>query len=379
MKRKMLGLLLAAVMGISLVGCGSSGKEEVEDTVQEQEVEEETESNTDNASYESSNDEYWLKDPSEVTGTIVVYTTMDDGQQQVVEDVWYNHYPDCTIEWLSDSLGTLMTKVQTEASNPYADVILGGLFQSDDDSYYENLEPYTAVNANEQTVIDPNGYYTYLDMQYMCLVVNTDLEEELGVEINSYADLLDPKLKGYVILADPASTSSGFRQFTTILQLCSGGTYADDTAWDYIKQLMGNSVSTTSSSTVYKSVMEGEYAVGLSYESIVQYQIESGADNIRLVYPEEGNTACASGGAMVKNCPNRTAAEAMLDLLGCEEMQEARAQSNCARGTNVNFTYEGYPSDSEIGVQDLDFTYISEHKEELLDKWATLWEDYGAK
>ena len=379
MKKKVVATLLAMCMVGSLAACGGSKQEEAPAQSETTETEETTNDAAEETADADATDEYWLKDPSEVTGTIVVYTTMDDGQQQVVEDVWYNHYPDCTIEWLSDSLGTLMTKVQTEASNPYADVILGGLFQSDDDSYYDNLEQYTAVNAKDQTVTDPNGYYTYLDMQYMCLIVNTELEEKLGVEIKGYKDLLDPKLKGYVILADPASTSSGFRQFTTMLQLCDGGTYADDTAWDYITSLMENSVSTTSSSTVYKSVMEGEYAVGLSYESIVQYQIESGATNIRLVYPEEGNTACASGGAMVKNCPNRAAAEAMLDLLGCEEMQEARAQANCARGTNVNFTYAGYPADSEIGVQDLDFGYIGEHKAELLDKWATLWEDHGSK
>lgn len=383
MKKRLLSIALASVMGVTmLAGCGSSGSASSEpassgDVATEAASEEVTSADTEEAEEAAAAEESWLKDPAEVTGTLVIYTTMDEGQQQVVEDVWNAHYPNCQIEWLSDSLGTLMTKIETEASNPYADIVLGGLFQSDDDSYYKNLEQYTASNADEQTITDPNGYYTYLDIQYMCLVVNTELEEELGVDIQGYADLLDERLKGQIIIADAAASSSGFRQFTTMLQLMDGGTYADDTAWEYIQNLMGNCVNQNSSSTVYKSVMNGEYAVGLSYESIIQYQIESGATNIRLVYPKEGNTACASGGAMVKDCPNRTAAEALLDLLGTEEMQQARAESNCARGTNKNFVYEGYPSDSEIGVQDLDFDYISEHKEELLDKWATTWEDYG--
>jgi hypothetical protein len=56
-----------------------------------------------------------------------------------------------------------------------------------------------------------------------------------------------------------------------------------------------------------------------------------------------------------------------------------RAEANCARGTNKEFTYEAYPSDEEIGVKELDFAYIGEHKEELLNQWTELWSTYGAK
>ena len=42
---------------------------------------------------------------------------------------------------------------------------------------------------------------------------------------------------------------------------------------------------------MFKSVISGEYVVGLTYENIVEMQITiNGADNIRLVYPVEGNT-----------------------------------------------------------------------------------------
>ena len=316
----------------------------------------------------------WLKGEDEVTGVITVYTTMDEGQQMQIEDVWYKYYPNCTIEWISDSIGTLVTRAMNEASNPVADIILGGLFESDDDSYQEVLEKYTPVNIDEQSVIDPDGYYVYLDIQYMCLVVNEDLEEELGITINGYADLLQPELKGKIIMADAAASSSAFRQLQTILAVMSEESYGDEAAWDYIAALMANTGNmTTSSSQVYKSTINGEYVVGLSYESIVQYMINNGADNVRLVYPVEGNTACASGGAMIKGCPNRVAAEAMLDLLGSVEVQEGRALENCARGTNRNYIYEGYPSDEEIGVVPLDFEYIAEHKEEMLDRWAETW------
>ena len=321
----------------------------------------------------------WARDAKEVGDSIVVYTTMDDGQQAVVEEIWYGVYPDCQIEWIKDSLGTLISRVRNESANPQADVICGGLFQTDGDAYWDCFDQYTPVNYDEQTVVDENHYYAMQDTQYMCLIVNTELEEKLGVTIEGYASLLNPELSGKVIIADPTATSSGFRQFHTILALM-GDEFGDEKAWGYLTDLVKNGVvSTTSSSEVYKQVIAGEYLVGLSYESIVQYQVENGAENIRLCYPVEGNTGCANGSAMIKGAPHRAAAEAFLDMCGSNELQSARAEANCARGTNKGFSYAAYPSDEEIGIKPLDYAYIAEHKEELLNQWVELWSTYGAK
>ena len=53
--------------------------------------------------------------------------------------------------------------------------------------------------------------------------------KELGVEVNGYADLLQPELVGKIASADPASSSSAFCQLTNML-LAMGG-YEDDAAW----------------------------------------------------------------------------------------------------------------------------------------------------
>lgn len=321
----------------------------------------------------------WSRAEDEVGDSITVYTTMDDGQQAIVEEVWYSVYPDCHIEWIKDSLGTLIARVRNESANPQADVICGGLFQTDGSAYWDCFDQYKPVNYDEQAVVDENNYYALQDTQYMCLIVNTALEAELGVEIKGYADLLNPALAGKVILADPTATSSGFRQFHTILALM-GDEFGDEKSWDYLTKLVQNGViSTTSSSEVYKQVIAGEYVAGLSYESIVQYQVENGAEDIKLVYPVEGNTGCANGSAMVKNCQHRSAAEAFLDMCGSNEFQMARAEANAARGTNKEFSYAAYPTDEEIGIVPLDYQYIADHKQELLDQWTELWSTYGAK
>ena len=322
----------------------------------------------------------WVRDdPDSIGDTIVAYSTLDDPQQATVEAIWYKYYPNCTIEWVSDSVGKLIARARGEVNNPYADVIFGGLFESDGSVYYDVLEKYTPTIADELNRLDPNGYYNYFDIQYMALVGNNELLDELGVEVKGYQDLLQPELKGKIILADPSATSSGYREFHTMLALM-GDEIADDKSWDFIDQLIQNcdGVITTSSSQVFKSVINGEYAVGLSYENIIQMQIElNGADNISLIYPEEGNTACASAAAMVKGCPHPEAAAAFLDFCASADYQLARSVDNCARGVNTGIKYGNYPSDEEIGVVPIDWEWLGTQKEALLEKWAEHWAMYA--
>ena len=159
----------------------------------------------------------WVRDdPASIGDRIVVYSTLDDPQQATVENIWYKYYPNCTIEWVSDSVGKLVARARSEANNPQADVLFGGLFESDGTVYHDILQPYTPTIADELSKLDPYGYYSFFDIQYMALVVNKDLEAELGITINGYQDLLNPALKGKIIMADPAASSSAYRQFHTI-------------------------------------------------------------------------------------------------------------------------------------------------------------------
>lgn len=322
----------------------------------------------------------WVReDPAAIGDTVVVYSTLDDAQQATVEAIWYEQYPGCTIEWISDSVGKLIARARGEVNNPQADVIMGGLFESDGTTYHDVLQPYTPTIAAELSKLDPYGFYTFFDIQYMALVVNKDLEAELGLNITGYNDLLNPALKGKIIQADPAASSSAYRQFHTMLALM-GDEFGDDKAWEYLDKLIANcdGVITTSSSTVFKSVISGEYVAGLTYENIVQMQIEkNGADNIRLVYPVEGNTACASGAGMVKDCPHPEAAAAFLDFCGSVEYQLARVDENCARGTNTAIKYANYPADEELGLKAIDWEWLGGEKPALLEKWAEHWAQFA--
>lgn len=374
--KKYVSLLLALAMALSLTACGGGGNTSTPAASSGTPAQSSANSGgAVGAATSGSELPYYVSDPSTITGKVTVYTTMEETQQEVLVDLWSKYYPDCEIEIQADSVGTLATRIRGDEQCD-ADVVIGGMFAADGDTYHDILQPYTAACDAEQLYHDPAGYYTFYDVQVMCLIVNTALESQLGVTINGYNDLLNDALNGKIILAAPDATSSGWRQVQTILAVM-GDEFDDAKSWDYISKLMPLSFSTTSSKDVYNLVINGEYVAGLSYESTVAALINDGASDVKCVYMSEGNTAMAGGAAIVKDAPNLPAAKAMMDLLSSAEFQDARASVSAGRGSNgqCDLSLCGLPDDSTLGLVDLDFDYLASNKSAIMDKWNSMWAD----
>lgn len=365
--KRFVALMLALVMALSLFGCGA--KEEPAAQPAQTEAAAAPEAPAAAEAEAGSDLPYYVRDASKVTGTITVYTTIGETEQQALRTLWEKYYPDCKMEIQADSVGTLATRIRSDESCD-ADVVIGGMFAADGDTYHDILQPYTAACDAEQLYHDPAGYYTFYDVQLMCLVVNPELRDELGIEINGYEDLLNPALAGKIILAAPDASSSGWRQLQTILATM-GDSFDDEKGWEYIANLLPSTFSTTSSKDVYNLVINGEYVVGLSYESGVVAQIKDGAQ-VDCIYMEEGNTAMAGGAAIVKTAPNLEAAQAMMDLLSSAEFQTARAEVASGRGSNGQCNLSGLPEESTMTMVELDFDYLTTNKETIITKWNDL-------
>lgn len=316
-----------------------------------------------------------------LSGTVVIYSTQTDTDHEVFLNIFKKYHPNVKVELISGSLGELVARVDAEKANPQADIILGGLFQTDGDQYFHLLDKYTPKYADE-CAVEQNGYYTYFAYQYVCLLKNTELMKKLGVDVNGYADLLNPKLKGNIILADPSATSSAWRQLQTMLYLM-GDTFGDAKAWDYQRKLMENTngVITTSSSNCFRTVYNGEYAVGLTYDNGAISLKMSGADNVEIVWPKEGNTVAVGGAGMVKNCPHPEQAKAVLDILSGAEFQLAREIASGSRGPNKTYHNDKsyFPANIDDGVVQMDVEMLARDKKMLIGKWTDMWTEVNGK
>ena len=349
--KKFLGILLIGLL--VLTGCSTKKDDDTGDTTDVERP-------------------YYVRDEGEITGTITVYTTMEETQQDALKALWTKYYPESKLEIQADSVGTLATRIRGDGQSD-ADVIIGGLFAADGDIYHDILQPYRPQNEKELAYTDDAGYYTFFDVQIMSLVVNPALRDELGVEINGYEDLLNPALKGKIATADPASSSSAFAQLTNML-LAKGG-YESDEAWSYVEKMIQqwDGKIQSGSSGVYKSVVDGEMYVGLTYEDPVSKLVKDGAKNIEIVYPEEGTVFLPAGTGIVKGAKNLENAKKFVDFLLSEEVQEifGTELTNRAVRKDVQSGAHMKPfKDIKLIFEDME--YVTKNKEAIVERYTNL-------
>ena len=317
------------------------------------------------------------KAPEDYTGEVQLYSSMTEADLDALITCFNEKYPNIEVIVTNGSAGELTTRIDGEKGNPQGDLVWGGMADSDGDAYAEIFEAwvseYDAENMPGYTT--PNGLYSMDHLSTVVFVVNEELEAQLGLKIESYEDLLDPKLEGKIATADPNSSSSAWNNLSNIMAVYGTDT---DEAWAYIKQLMPNLVILGSSSGVFKNTQAGEYVVGLTYEDGAVGLVRDGATNIRLQYPTNGTSASAFGCALVKNGPNPENAKLMIDFICSAEGQPALAayQQGTLRYTNANYEV---PADawltpsSEITWVERDVPYLTANKPAILDKWNAAW------
>jgi len=284
-------------------------------------------------------------------------------------------YPDVEVEVVNGSAGELTARIAAEAGNPQGDIMWGGLNTGDGDVHTDIFEHW--LSDYEQDIPpeyqSPNGFYNMDHLSTVVFCVNTDLEAELGLNITSYADLLDPALNGKIVFSDPNSSSAAWNNVGNIMTVFGEDS---DEAWTYIENLIKNGlVISTSSSVCFKAVADGEYVVGLTYEDGASTLLKSGATNIKMVYPEEGASAFAFGCAVIKGAPHPQAAKAMVNYLMSPEGQSGLGNAlGTLRFTNPNAAYESpyLPSDDEINWVIRDNEWLSANKENVLNHWNEL-------
>jgi iron(III) transport system substrate-binding protein len=335
--KKVLSLvtIVAVVMGL-LVGCGNS----------------------------SSNGESADKG----AGKLVIYTPNSESIINTVIPL-FEKQTGITVELISAGTGELMKRVQSEKANPYADVMFGGGYSL----YMENADLFEEyVSPNDQYLLEghrnTSGFATPYISDGSVLLVNTNLIGDIPIE--GYADLLNPKLKGKIASADPASSSSAFAQLTNMLK-AMGGDYTSDKGWDFVGEIVKNldGKIASGSSAVHKSVADGEYIVALTYEDPSASYVKSGAP-VKIVYPKEGAVFLDAVSGIIKGTKNIENAKKFIDFILDQDAQNAFGMelTNRPLRTDAKLGSHMKPM-NEITLIDEDKDYVRENKARIVERY----------
>ena len=218
--------------------------------------------------------------------------------------------------------GEILARIKAEKENPNASIWYGGgsltFIEADNLGLLEHYKSPTAEVIPAQFK-DPDGAWTGIYSGYLGFVVDQEWLDEKGIPMpRVWDDLLDPRLKGEIVFAHPASSSTAYNVLTTILQL-----KGEEAGWDYLVKLNENVRQyTKSGSAGGRMIQLHEVGVTIGYlHDAIAFKRE-GYDHMSFTAPADGTGYEIGAVAIIKGAKELDAAKKFVDWCLTPEAQE---------------------------------------------------------
>lgn len=301
---------------------------------------------------------------SQIAGNVVIYTSNNQQSVQAVTDTAATLLPKVKISTITGGSGQLLRRIEAEAGKTQADIFWSsspntlGAFKS-------LYEPYKSPNASAipADLIEPGNLWTASNIHVVVAMLNTT---QLGgnAKPKTWTDLLDPKWKGKIIIADPANSSTAYTIIWGVKTLFGS---------DGLKKLAANVTVTSAAATVLRAVAQGEYAIGLTFESNAYAYVAGGQKEIELLYPEDGTFTSPESLVLIKNAPAGEAARKVYDMLLSKEAQIALLEAAFRRPSRTDIDVPKYvklPNLNTIKVAPIDEAEAAKQRTAFLAEWT---------
>ncbi|SDF59676.1 ABC transporter substrate-binding protein [Desulfovibrio legallii] len=258
--------------------------------------------------------------------------------------------------------GEAMKRIAAERANPLCDV-----FWSGDVAVLDNAKadfmPYKSPQAAAlpAAFVEKDHRWTAANMHLMVIMANTRLVPPAELP-KSWKELLDPKWKNKVVMANPLKSGSAYAQVYGIYKLYG---------WDGLKKLIDNVKILDSSSLVYKGTAEGEFPLAITMEYAAHRYVAGGAKDVRVVYPADGVIAAPEGAAIIAGCKHPEEAKALVDYLLSQPVVDGIFQKYFRRPARPDaVTVKDMPTLQEITLlRDYDPAEANTLQKQLLAWW----------
>ncbi len=275
-------------------------------------------------------------------------------------EMFNEKYPDINVEVISGNTGELLSRVNAEAAKPLGDVLW-----SSGDPALSTPDLYTKLPASitDRTLPEyklESGYGVSLTGMLNTIFYSPDLVKK-GDGPTSWADLADPKWKGKIYIANPASSGSAFSVIADWVTV--GG-------WELVEKIAPNLVVVEGSAAPFQAVVNGQAEIAVMNESFLTFAEDP---NVVTVNPKEGASMTTMTMFQIAGGPNPKNAELFIDWMLSDETQAYIAE-NRAGGRPVvagDFALTDIAPLDEVKVIKQDPDALAQ-KDEWIDRWKDI-------
>lgn len=308
---------------------------------------------------------------------LTVYTAIDADEAASIGRAFAADNPKIELLWVRESTDRITDRLMAELARPKADMVWGlaatSLARLAAEGYFEPYVP-AGFDKLDRRLSDPSDPPLWIGQRAWAsaLCTNPELLKQAGVKSPTrWADLLDPALRGRIVMPDPGATRTGYMALAGWIAL-----WREAGAWKYMEDLDRNiDVYTQFGNAPCTLVARGRYAVGLSYGYIAA-KLRAEGRPIGIVLPEDGVGWDVEGMAIVRDTPRRAAARALADwTVGGRAMAlQGRGFAITALPGDEKRT-RAYPKDVRERLLRIDFRRASVDRVRLVDEWRARFGD----
>lgn len=309
---------------------------------------------------------------------VTIYTALENDQLGPFKASIEKAVPDADVVWVRDSTGVITARFLAEKDNPRADMVMGlaasSLLMFEKAGLLEAYKP-AGADALKPVFRDGNEPYTWTGMDAYLGVVCFNTAEAKGVAVpTSWKDLLNPALKGKIVMPHPASSGTGYLMVAGWLQ-----SMGEAEGWKFMDGLHENIAAYLhSGSAPCVQAARGERTVGLALDMRGAAEKSKGAP-IEVVIPKEGVGWEMEASAIVKGSKNLAVAKKVADWSTSKEANELYSKTYAivaARG--IENKPANYPANAEAGMIRNDLSWMADNRERVLAEWSKRYESKSA-
>jgi iron(III) transport system substrate-binding protein len=292
---------------------------------------------------------------------VVYYTAARTEEAERLNALWSENFPDIELTIVGKKAPELITQVEAEkaAGVVRADVVTmtqpyvavqwkkEGRYQSYKASSFDKLGDYA----------DKDGAYYSSGVYLLPAAFNTGAITDKNDLPKSLSDFLDPKWKGKIVLADPATAGNNRTFFLALLQ-------AGKIDWPYLEKLAKQDILfVRGNAEVVRALASGERSVTPTISSFNVIVSKEKGQSVDFYGLNDGTLVTEQPSGILAGAPHPTAAKLLLEVLTSAEGQAIQADAGKYWPTNSGSKpIAGLPELASFRPFNVDLDEVSDDK-----------------
>ncbi|NEI69239.1 extracellular solute-binding protein [Rhizobium lusitanum] len=263
---------------------------------------------------------------------VVYYTAARTEEAERLNELWSQNFPDIQLTIVGKKAPELITQVEAEKA--------AGVVRAD---VVTMTQPYVAVQWKKEgryqpykvssfdklgDYADKDGAYYSSGVYLLPAAYSSSAITDKNDLPKSFADFLDPKWKGKIVLADPATAGNNRTFFLAMLQ-------AGKIDWPYLEKLAKQNVLfVRGNAEVVRALASGERSVTPTISSFNVIVSKEKGQTVDFYGLNDGTLVTEQPSGILTGAPHPAAARLLLEVLTSAEGQAIQADAGKYWPTN---------------------------------------------